>query len=129
MEADLMQPTSLAILYASLAALPMTMHIALAAGAPLGRFTVGGRFPDRLPPLWRVLALVQAVILLAMAGSVLARAGVLDVALPPWSFWLALVMTGLTCCANLATPSRPERLLWGPVTTAMLVAGLGVAAL
>ncbi len=40
-----MTAQTLAIAYAALALLPGVMHIALAAGAPLGRFTVGGQFP------------------------------------------------------------------------------------
>ena len=41
---------TLAFVYAALAALPVTMHLAVAAVAPLGHLTVGGRFPGRLPP-------------------------------------------------------------------------------
>jgi len=54
---------ALAFAYAGLAMLPVLMHLANAAGAPLGRLTVGGRFPGRLPPVWRALALVQAALL------------------------------------------------------------------
>jgi hypothetical protein len=49
---------TLAILYAGFAALPLTLQLALAAGAPLGRFTLGGRFAGRLSPLWRGQAVV-----------------------------------------------------------------------
>ena len=53
---------TLAFAYAGLAALPSLMHLAIAAGAPLGRLTIGGRFHGRLPPAWRVLAVVQAAL-------------------------------------------------------------------
>ena len=122
-----MPSTILAIAYAALATLPMMMHIALAAGAPLGRFTAGGRFPCRLPGPWRMLALVQASLLLAMACVVLDRGGALRIGLPDIAFWIVLALTLLTTMANLATPSRPERLLWGPVTIAMSVAAIGIA--
>lgn len=105
------------------------MHIALAAGAPLGRFTVGGRFTGRLPGPWRALALVQALLLIAMACAVLDRGGVLPLGLPGLAFWTALSLTLLTTTANIATPSRPERLLWGPVTFAMSIAAIGIALL
>jgi len=124
-----MTPTSLAIAYTALAVLPTAMQIALAAGAPLGRFTLGGRFPSRLPGNWRALALVQASLLLAMACAMLDRGGVLRLGLPDAAFWLALALTVLTTIANSASPSRPERLLWGPVTLAMTVAALGIALL
>jgi hypothetical protein len=124
-----MSPQTLAVLYAAAACLPTAMHVAVAAGAPLGRFTVGGLFPGALPARWRALAIVQAALLLAMALAVLDRAGVVDAALPGFAFWLALGLTGLTTAANAASPSRPERLLWTPVLAAMSAAALGVALL
>lgn len=122
-----MTPHAAALLYAALTLLPAVMQIALTAGAPLGRFTVGGRFPGRLPPLWRGLALVQAGLLIGMALVVLDRGGVLPLSLPAWLFWVVLALSLTTFLANAASPSRPERLLWGPVTFAMVVSALGVA--
>lgn len=115
----------LAYAYAGLAALPVLMHLANAAGAPLGRLTVGGRFPGRLPPLWRGLALVQAALLCTMAGAVVARAGVGAAPLAPL-FWPATALTLLSLVANAASPSRAERLLWTPVLALMAAAALGV---
>ena len=117
---------ALAFAYAGLAALPVLMHLAVAAGAPLGRFTVGGRFPGRLPPLWRGLALVQAALLGTMAGAVLARVGIGPTLLAPL-FWPAVGLTLLSLVANAASPSRPERLLWTLVLFLMAAAALGVA--
>jgi hypothetical protein len=119
---------TLAFVYAGLAALPELMHLANAAGAPFGRLTVGGRFPGRLPPVWRALALVQAALLGTMAGAVLARAGI---GLPPLVplFWPAVALTLLSLAANAASPSRPERLLWTPVLFLMAAAALGVGLL
>lgn len=116
---------ALAFAYAGLATLPVLMHLANAAGAPLGRLTVGGRFPGRLPPVWRALALVQAALLGIMAGAVLARAGLGAAALAPL-FWPAVVLTLLSLAANAASPSRPERLLWTPILSLMAAAALGV---
>jgi hypothetical protein len=115
----------LAFAYAGLAALPVLMHLAVAAGAPLGPLTVGGRFPGRLPPVWRALALVQAALLGTMAGAVLARAGVDAAPLAPL-FWPAVALTLLSLVANAASPSRPERLLWTPILLLMAAAALGV---
>lgn len=119
---------ALAWTYAILAALPLVMHLAVAAGAPLGRFTVGGRFPGRLPPAWRGLAIVQAGLLALMAGAVLARAELISSGLAPL-FWPAVGLTLLTLVANAASPSRPERLLWTPLIALMAVAALGVGML
>ena len=118
----------LAFAYVGLAALPVLMHLAVAAGAPLGRLTVGGRFPGRLPPAWRALALVQAALLAVMAVAVLARAGIGAVPLAPL-FWPAVAVTLLSLAANAASPSRPERLLWTPVLALMAIAALGVGVL
>jgi hypothetical protein len=115
----------LAFAYAGLAALPMLMHLAVAAGAPLGPLTVGGRFPGRLPPAWRVLALVQAALLGTIAWAVLARAGIGAAPLAPL-FWPAMALTLLSLAANAASPSRPERLLWTPLLFLMAAAALGV---
>lgn len=119
---------TLAFAYAGLAALPAAMHLAIAAGAPLGRLTVGGRFPGRLPPVWRALAVVQAALLAAMAGAVLARAGTGALPLAPL-FWPAVALTLVSLAANAASPSRPERLLWTPVLALMAAAALGVGVL
>lgn len=116
---------ALAFAYAGLAALPVLMHLAIAAGAPLGRLTVGGRFSGCLPPAWRALALVQAAILGTMAGAVLARTGI-GVAPLAALFWPAVVLTLLSLAANAASPSRPERLLWTPILALMAAAALGV---
>jgi hypothetical protein len=116
---------ALALAYAVLAALPVAMHLAVAAGAPLGRLTVGGRFAGRLPPAWRALALVQAALIATMAGAVLARAGLGASALAPL-FWPAVAVTLLSLAANAASPSRPERLLWTPVLALMAAAALGM---
>jgi hypothetical protein len=122
-----MTTQTLAALYAGLAALPLIMQLALAAGAPLGRFTVGGRFAGRLPPLWRGLAIVQAGLLVAMACAVLDRGGVIKLGLAPTAFRLALALTVLTLLANAVSPSRPERKLWTPITLGMIAAAVGVA--
>ncbi|MCR9152328.1 MAG: hypothetical protein NXH83_19370 [Rhodobacteraceae bacterium] len=116
---------ALALAYAGLTALPVLMHLAVAAGAPLGRLTVGGRFPGRLPHAWRVLALVQAALLCTMAAAVLARAGAAALPLAPL-FWPAVALTVLSLAANAASPSRPERLLWTPVLFLMAAAAFGV---
>ncbi|SFB13297.1 hypothetical protein SAMN05421688_3158 [Poseidonocella pacifica] len=115
----------LAFAYTGLTALPMLMHLGAAAGAPLGRLTVGGRFPGRLPPAWRALALVQVALLATMAGAVLAKAGIGAAPLAPL-FWPALALTLLSLAANAASPSRPERLLWTPVLFLMVATALGV---
>ncbi|QXT40647.1 hypothetical protein [Gymnodinialimonas ceratoperidinii] len=119
--------SAFALIYATCCALPLAMQIGLAMGAPWGRFANGGRHPGVLPPRWRILAVVQGSLLAAMAWVVLARAGVIAAEVPDGLFWAALGLSILTAIANAISPSRPERLLWAPVTCAMAVSALAVA--
>jgi hypothetical protein len=52
-----------------------SFKLALALGAPLGEYTLGGRFPGRLPGQMRAAALVQILILFVFAFLVVVRAG------------------------------------------------------
>ena len=110
--------------YAALALGPMAMHVALTLGAPLGAWTVGGAHPGRLPRRLRPLALAQLGLLALMVVAIADRGGALEVGWPGWAHWAALALTAATAAANVMTPSRPERLLWGPVTVGMLVAAV-----
>jgi hypothetical protein len=114
-----------AIGYAGLAALPILVQLALSLGAPWGVLTLGGRWPGTLPPALRVVTVLQAALLGAMAAAMLTRAGLIDLPLPGWSYPAALALTVLTLVSNTITPSRPERRLWMPVTGLMLLCGIG----
>jgi hypothetical protein len=108
----------------------VAFQIALALGAPWGAYAMGGAFPGQFPPAMRVAALVQAVVLVALAGIVLARAGV---ALPRWSrgsrrwIWVVVAFSSLSLLLNLITPSPGERMIWAPVGFVLLVCSLVVA--
>lgn len=118
-----------ALIYATLCGLPVIMHIGLIAGRAWGRYTMGGRYPGRLPARSRVASGAQAVVLLAMAVVVLDRGGVIALSLPAPVFWVVLALTIVTNILNIITPSAPERRLWGPVTTGMSAAILALALL
>ncbi len=123
-------PQLAALLYVGLIVIVCCFQIALAAGAPWGELAMGGRFPGRLPPAMRVLALVQVVLLAAFAAIVLAKSGL---ALAAWRaasgkvIWAVVGIGALSMVMNLATPSRWERIAWGPVTVVLLAASLVVA--
>jgi hypothetical protein len=125
-----MPPAAVAAwIYAVLCAFPLAMQIGLALGAPWGRFANGGRHPGVLPRAWRALAVVQGGLLAAMAWVVLARGDVIAAEVPEALFRAALGLSILTAIANAISPSRPERLLWGPVTCAMAVCAVTIAVL
>ena len=123
-------PASAARLFAVLVAGVVVFQLALAAGAPLGHYAMGGAFPGTFPPALRVAAVVQAVILTGLAIVLLARAGVAFARLGRPARWLAWVVVGVSAVAavlNIITPSGPERMVWAPVGVAMLLLSLRVA--
>jgi hypothetical protein len=117
-----------AAVYAGLALLAAGFQTALAAGAPLGRWTLGGLHPGRLPAAQRAAATVQSTLYLAMAAVVAGQGGWLGWSPPGWALWLTLGVTALAALGALVSPSRAERRLWGPVMAAMLAAALWTAA-
>ncbi len=117
-----------AFVYAGLCAGVIIFQLCLIAGAPWGRLTQGGSHPGILPQSGRVFAAISAVLLTLMAGSILSAAGLWP-GWPRWMGWTTLGIQTLSTVLNLITPSRPERLLWGPVTSVMLItAGLVLCA-
>jgi hypothetical protein len=108
----------------------VAFQVALALGAPWGAYAMGGAFPGQFSPPMRIAAVVQAVLLLALAGVVLARAGL---ALKPWArasrwlAWIVVAFSAVSLMLNLITQSGGERLIWAPVAAVMLVTSLLVA--
>jgi hypothetical protein len=91
---------------------------------------MGGSFPVRLPPLMRVLAAAQAVVLSLLAFVVLSAAGMSVPGLTagrPWLIWVVVALTLVGVLLNLASRSRGERRLWVPVSAVLLLSSLTVA--
>lgn len=105
-------------------------QLALAAGAPWGAATMGGRFPGRLPLAMRGVAIVSAAILVGFAAVVEVRAGII---VPNWqpftrtAIWFVVGYCALGTLANAITPSRWERIIWLPVVGLALISSLAVA--
>jgi hypothetical protein len=124
-------PEIAAWLYAGPASLAVLFQLALAFGAPWGAVAMGGRYPGSFPHHLRGAAVVQALVIGAMAGIVLVRAGLVS---SPWFdisrslVWVVVAFAVLSAVLNLTTPSKWERRLWGPVTVLMLVSSIAVAA-
>ena len=92
---------------------------------------MGGRFPGRFPPAVRALALFQALLLAFFGVVVLVRAGM---AFPEWHavsvklIWGVVIFSALSVVANVATPSKWERITWAPVAILLFACSLVVAA-
>ena len=119
-----------ALVFSVLVAIVVLFQLALAASAPWGHLAMGGRHPGRFPPSLRVGAVIQSGLLGLLALVVLGHAG-FDVPLvagwPAWTRWIPVVVSALSLLMNLATPSKAERRLWGPVAAVMLGTSLVVA--
>ncbi len=125
-----MRATTAAKIFVVLSAVVVGFQLAVAAGAPWGALTMGGAFPGRLPPRMRAAAVASAVLWLAFAAVIAARAGL---ALPRWRgasrrlSWVVVAVTLAGVALNAATPSPWERVLWLPVTLALAACALVVA--
>tara|TARA_R110002096_G_scaffold67332_14_gene163449 strand:+ start:5376 stop:5747 length:372 start_codon:yes stop_codon:yes gene_type:complete len=108
-----------AILYLLMIGGVIVFQVCLMAGAPWGRITQGGRVEGALPLSGRVIAGVSILLLILMGAGVASAAG-LTASWPGWTAVAVVAVQGLSAFLNWITPSRPERLLWGPVTTVML---------
>ena len=118
------------IVYTAATAVVVAFQIALALGAPWGAYAMGGAYPGQFPPALRIAALVQAGILIGLAGIVLARAGIALKSwerVARWMVWVAVAFSAVSLVLNLITPSAGERMLWAPVAFALLVCSLLVA--
>jgi hypothetical protein len=110
-------------------------QLALAFGAPLGDAVFGGKAPTRdgvLTRPFRVLAVVQAILLLLLGWVFLARAG--TVAMPllgddtlVWLTWVVVAFLVLNTAANFSAPHPVERWAMGSVTLVLVVLGSFIA--
>lgn len=85
-------------LFVGLALVVAAFQLALALGAPWGRYAMGGAFPGTFPLALRITALAQILMLALAALVVISRAGL---ALPSWRrasrwlTWLVAAFSGL----------------------------------
>lgn len=119
-------PVLVACLHAGLAAIVVVFQVLLVFGAPWGHLTMGARHTGRLDPAGRTMAAASAVLLIAVAVAVLSAAG-LGAVWPRWTLWAAITISALSTLANAVTPSAPERRLWLPIVSLMLLCALVVA--
>ncbi len=71
------------------------------------------------------MAGVSIILLILMGLSIRSAAG-LPPGWPGWTGWVALSSNALMMVLNWITPSKPERLLWGPITTVIFALAAAV---
>lgn len=119
--------TIAATVFLGLCALAVLFQLALALGAPWGEYTMGGRFPGRLPPKMRIAALLQIILLLVLAIIVLIKSGGAFsqfYSIGKTGIWFVVAFFVLGSLVNLFTPSKGERAIWAPVNILLLITSL-----
>jgi len=119
-----------AVAFLVVAAAVIAFEVALAAGAPLGVYAMGGTNPGRLPPRLRVAAAVQAVVIAVLGAIVGSSAGLVAIPLIadlPELIWLVVVFSAISLVLNAISRSPGERRIWAPVALVMLASSLVVA--
>jgi hypothetical protein len=119
-----------ALVFATVAVGVIAFQLALALGAPWGRYAMGGAFPGRLPRPMRVAAVVQAALIAVLAVAVLSAAGLVapDLAVAfPWLVWVCVAVSAIAVVLNAISRSAGERRLWVPVASVLLASSLLVA--
>jgi hypothetical protein len=106
-------------------------QVAAVLGAPVGAYTQGGRRPGALSRGGRVVAGVSVILLMLMAASFLAAAGYgplmeFDIGVRDalWVFTSGYSVVGAVL--NLLTPSRKERMVFGPTSLVLLTLVVGI---
>ncbi|HUF00395.1 MAG TPA: hypothetical protein VMN99_14150 [Anaerolineales bacterium] len=105
-------------------------QLALALGAPWGEYTMGGRFPGKLPTKMRIAALFQIMILFVIAFIVLIKSGLAFSQFYDMSktaIWFVVAFFAIGSILNLLTPSKGERAIWGPVSILLFIISIIVA--
>lgn len=116
-----------AIIAAILLALVVAFQIGLAAGAPWGRASWGGRQPAVLPRRLRIASGVSALVLALFGVIVLIQASAFGITPPAFLRWITWGIAGLLALStvgNFVSPSRTERTVLGPlalVTSAFFI--------
>ena len=125
-----MTTVALIILLVLLGALAV-FQLALAAGAPLGRYAWGGQHDGALPARLRSGSAVSIVIYALIAVVALERAGVIDLipgeVVETVAMWVIAVYFALGIVMNGISRSLPERLTMTPLILVLAVLALIVA--
>lgn len=104
-------------------------QLALAVGAPLGRFAWGGQHRV-LPARLRIGSLVSIVIYAIIAVLALDRVGLIDVVpdvVSTVGMWVVFAYFVIGIPLNAVSRSKPERYVMTPVVTFLAVLSLLVA--
>ncbi|MEQ9167529.1 MAG: hypothetical protein RLO12_14825 [Fulvivirga sp.] len=124
-----MLETVAAIIFTMLTGIVIIFQGCLAAGAPWGKASMGGKYPGKYPPKMRIVAVLNMLILAFIAAVVLSEANLMFHQLNVISgigIWVVVVFFAIGTIMNTITPSKIER-IWAPVALVQLIMSLIVA--
>ena len=122
--------TYLSITFLLIILFVILFQLALVLGAPWGEYTMGGKFSGKLPLKIRIAVLLQLFVLILFSFIVLAKT---QMAFQQYQnfgrigMWVIVGFFVLGTILNLATPSKKERNLWGPVNVIALIISVIIA--
>ena len=90
-------------------AVVVLFQLGVASGKAWGEYTMGGRYPGRLPAVMRLAALVQGLVLAVLAAVVLDAAGLLALDWTDDIEWLPFVPVVVAAAQPRAQRVEPER--------------------
>lgn len=120
----------LAYAFVVVLALLVAFQLALAFGAPWGRFAWGGQNEGTLPVGYRVASAVSTLIYAFLGAVALDRAGVIGMFPQGFSaiaMWVVFGYLALGVLMNLASRSKSERYAMTPVALVLAVLALLIA--
>lgn len=120
----------LAIVFTAVIGALALFQLALACGAPWGRFAWGGRHPGALPGGYRIASAVAILVYALIALLALDRAGVIDVvpdAASAIGMWVVFGLFALGVLMNAVSRSKPERYAMTPVALVLAVLAFFIA--
>jgi hypothetical protein len=121
--------TAAVVVYVLLAALAV-FQVALIAGAPLGRYAWGGQH-EVLPTRLRIGSAISVLIYAWIAAVIAYSVTLLDIPagerLADPGIWIVTAYFAVDVPLNLASRSRPERLVMTPVVLILFVCCLLIA--
>lgn len=125
-----MGPDIAAIIFCVLLGAPAIFQLALALGAPLGRFAWGGGH-ERLPTGFRIGSVIAIAIYALLAAIALERAGLVrvfpDTSIASIGIWISLAYLGLGIPMNAISRSKPERYTMTPLVIVLVALVLVIA--
>ena len=126
---SVLSKTRAAIAFDVLAGVVILVQLGMASGLPWGELTWGGAYPGVLPLHMRGASLCSALLLLAFAYEVSARAALVRRRLKTSAktIWVVVGYSALGAFMNTITPSFWERVIWFPVTLGLLACSFVVA--